>query len=400
MPTVNEDLRDAMVRHQVNLQRYSAGVVKKIVELLNDVEEDLVAQITRRLRSVQGLDSPKDVERLEQLLEGITDLRESAVTGASKALQGELESLALAEPRLFAHQLETVRPVILDLAMPAAEKLKQLVKSQPFQGRTLKQWAQSLLSSDLARIDNEIRLGIAAGEDSATIARRIVGSARLKGTDGITQITRQNAEAISRTAINFISNAARREFILANKDLIDEEVYVATLDSRTTPVCRSLDGNRYAVGKGPVPPLHFGCRSTRIPVLNGKVLGNRPFKASTEEQLLREFAQANNLDKVPSSRDALPFGLKGKFDDFGAARVREMTGRVPAVTTYQEWLETQPKWFQDDVLGPTRAKLFRDGKLTLDKFVNRAGDELNLSELARNQAEAFRAAGLDPGDFT
>jgi len=34
---------------------------------------------------------------------------------------------------------------------------------------------------------------------------------------------------------------------------------------------------------------------------------------------------------------------------------------VPADMTYYEWLKTQPKEFQDDVLGKTRGKLFREG---------------------------------------
>lgn len=388
-----------MVRHQVDLQRYSAGVVAKVVALLNGTEQDLADQIRTRLANSKGLDSPADVRRLEQLLESLEDLRRSAFGDVTKALTGELEALSVAEPRLFAHQLDTTSPVILDLALPGINQLKAIVRSRPFEGRTLKGWSQSLLDADLARIESQIRLGLAQGEDSATIARRIVGSARLKGVDGVTQITRQNAEAITRTAINFIANQARREFLLANKEHFSEEAYLAVLDSRTTPICRSLDGNLYEVGKGPIPPLHFSCRSTRVPVFDGNVLGNRPMKASTEKQLLREFTEANGLEGT-TTRDGLPFGTKSKFDEFARRRVRELTGTVPAATTYQEWLTSQPKWFQDDVLGPTRGKLFREGGLDLPKFVNRQGDQLTLAELARNQAQAFRAAGLDPGDFT
>lgn len=91
--------------------------------------------------------------------------------------------------------------------------------------------------------------------------------------------------------------------------------------------------------------------------------------------------------------------MKGSFDEFSRRRIRELTGRVPAKMTYQEWLTTQPATFQDDVLGKTRGKLFRKGGLTLDKFVNQAGDEIPLSDLARLHAEAFRAAGLDPVGF-
>ena len=76
-----------------------------------------------------------------------------------------------------------------------------------------------------------------------------------------------------------------------------------------------------------------------------------------------------------------------------------MTGRVPAKVTYQQWLTRQSNQFQDDVLGKTKGILFRKGGLRLDKFVNRRGDELTLSQLATTQAKAFRSAGLNPENF-
>ncbi|MBD4209942.1 hypothetical protein GUH47_29065, partial [Xanthomonas citri pv. citri] len=99
------------------------------------------------------------------------------------------------------------------------------------------------------------------------------------------------------------------------------------------------------------------------------------------------------------SRDQLQRGTKGEYDKWARARVRQLTGTVPAKTTYQTWLKGQSVEFQNDVLGITRAKLFRDGGLQLDQFVNRAGDQINLKDLARKEASAFRAAGLNPDDY-
>ena len=71
-----------------------------------------------------------------------------------------------------------------------------------------------------------------------------------------------------------------------------------------------------------------------------------------------------------------------------------MDGQVPADMTYQDWLRKQPASRQDDILGVTKGKLFRQGGLTLDRFVDRAGRELNLTELRKKNAEAFAKAGL------
>ena len=396
--TANIALRDAIVRHQIYLQRLAKGINAKVQAVLNETEDDLARMIRERLANAAGLDTPADVRRMQYLLQLIEASRGDLFEKLDEVWHQELTDLAKAEPKHFAQQLDVTSPVVLDLITPDARRLAAIVKAKPFEGKTLRAWAQTIADSDITRMKKAIQQGMAAGEDSATIARRIVGTAKLKGTDGMTQITRNNAEAITRTAVNFVSNAARQEFLRDNKAYFDEELYVATLDSRTTPICRSLDGNIYAVNKGPIPPMHFGCRSTRVPVFDGTAIGSRPTRNFTEQQLLREFGKAQGI-KAPTSRDDLPHGTKGKFDAFSRKRIRELTGSTPAATTYQEWLETQAPAIQDDILGKTKGKLFREGGLTLDKYVGRDGDELTLHELAQTQAKAFRAAGLNPEDY-
>jgi hypothetical protein len=140
------------------------------------------------------------------------------------------------------------------------------------------------------------------------------------------------------------------------------------------------------------------CRSLRLPVIGEGPISERPARPFTERQLLGEYAEENGLGKV-TSRDKLPRGHKGAYDEFARKRKRELTGRVPAATSYDRWLRDQPASFQDDVLGKTKAQLFRKGELTLDRFVHRTGDELTLKELAQREADAFRRAGLNPEDY-
>lgn len=397
--SANRALFDAMVRHQIYLLRLSGHVRNRIFALLNATEEDIARQIRDRLRNAAGgLDTPAEVRRLETLLRIIRNTRTRAWAQVDEAWVEEALAIANAEPEALKRMVTLAAPVVIEAQLPSPSALRAIVMSRPFEGRTLRQWASSIMAEDLRRIENAIRMGMVAGEPSTVIARRVVGTARLNGLDGVTEITRRNAEAITRTAVNHISNLARAEFIKANSDLFEEEQFVATLDARTTPVCRANDGERFPVGKGPMPPLHFNCRSLRVPALLDDALGNRPAKPVTERMLLREFAKEHGI-KAPTSRADLPYGTKGAFDEFARRRIRELTGQIPAKTTYQEWLSRQSAEFQDDVLGPTRAKLFRDGGLTLQKFVNRRGDELTLAELARREASAFRAAGLDPDDY-
>ena len=135
-----------------------------------------------------------------------------------------------------------------------------------------------------------------------------------------------------------------------------------------------------------------------MPIIDGEVIGLRPERPFTERQIVREFSRERGLGTL-SERAQLPRGTRGDYDAFRRRRIRDLTGRVPARVTYREWLARQSAEFQDDVLGETRGALFRRGGLSIDRFVDRRDALVPLRELARREAAAFRAAGLDPERF-
>lgn len=393
----NQELFDAIVRNQIFLLRLQGTVRDEIIDLLNKTERDLAEQIVRRLIRHKG-PATLGTRKLQLLEKYIKTQRAKTFADVTATWVQSAVDVANNEAATAASFIKTASPVVVELSLPTASQLKGIVNSNPFEGRTLKQWADSLEKQDTQRILDQIRIGLVQGEDSRVIARRIVGSARLNGRDGATQITRRHAEAITRTAILHIANATREELYLENSNIIDRERYVATLDSRTTPICRSLDGKIYPLGKGPKPPIHWNCRSIRIPFFDGEALGNRPARAFTQKQLVREFSAQNGLGKL-TRRSKLPRGYKGLYDEFERRRIRELTSIVPSNVDYTTWLSRQTVQFQDDILGPTRGKLFRKGGLELDKFVDASGDNFTLGDLARKHREAFIAAGLEPEDF-
>lgn len=342
--------------------------------------------------------SQSNLRRADRVFKAIQRIRGDAWDESATLLRQSMLDLVGNEVDFTTGAIRTVSPVILEFAIPPAPVLKSLVTTRPFEGRLLKEWSQSMRRSDLRRIEDTIKTGVIQGFSSRTIARNVVGTRAIRGRNGATQATRHDVDAIVRTATNHFSNQARNEVFLLNQDIVQEEQYVATLDSRTTPVCRSLDGTRYPVGEGRFPPVHVNCRSLRVAVIDGELLGNRPANPATQSMLLREFTEQRGLSRVRSRAD-LPRGNKTAFDKFKRKRVRELIGNVPAKTTYQEWIKNQSREFQDDVLGKTKARLFRTGQVNLSKFVNRSGDELTLSQLAQSDAAAFRAAGLDPEVF-
>ena len=389
---VNEEWLDAIIRHQIGLLRVSGRIRKRIQEILDATETDIAQQIHKRLS--RGL----SVSRQESLIRAIKAIRREAWQQAAQVWREEILDIARAEPEFLAAAIKTVSPVQLDLVLPAAALLRSAVTTQPFEGQVLSSWAKNIAQADIRRIESAIRIGVTQGESIPTIASRVVGTVRQRGKDGVTEISRRQAQGITRTAVIAVTNAAKREFYKANADIFTEELYVATLDFRTTPICRSLDGKKFPIGEGPLPPLHFNCRSVRVAAINGTALGTRPQRQFTQQQLLREFSAQQQIP-TPNSRAGLPRGTKTAFDKFARKRIRQLTGRVDARVTYQDWLKRQSHEFQEEILGKIRARLFRRGGLTLDKFVNRKGDELTLAQLAQRDADAFWAAGLNPEDF-
>lgn len=390
--TANEELRDALIRHQTYLLRYSGALRNRLWAILDRTEEDINDKIRSRLAGNEGLRTPVEFRRLEALVDSIEKIRAPAWAEVNEELKNEMVLLAQHEAITVNGIVTVTMPTQIDTVMPSARLLRAIATARPFHGSILGEWAADMQADDLRRIHAQIQNGMVAGEPMDVIARRVVG------LEGTAEMTRRQVQAIVRTAVMHVSNSARSAWFQENADIVQEERFVATLDSRTTPICRANDGKQFELGKGPVPPLHFNCRSLRIAAIDGTLLGDRPAKPFVEKELLSEYGQANGLGDIKSRND-LPHGTKGDYDKWKRGRIRELVGPVPASTTYNEWLKGQSKTFQDDTLGQTKAKLFRDGGLSLDKFVNRQGDELTLSQLAGKHADAFRAAGLNPGDF-
>jgi len=397
MPTANEDLRDAFLRHQIFLMQGVGTINKDVIGILDKSEADMLTQVRKQTsRSGDKITKANQV-RLARLQDSITAIRGEAWDNVKKEWNVEAFQLLNEQQEFLASSFETVSPTVVNIATVAPPLLRSIVTTHPFEGKTLKEWADTVKRADLARIMDQVKIGMVQGESSEQIARRIVGTVGQRGRNGVTQISRRNAAAITRTMVNDFSNQANQTFFQENRDLIQFEVYTATLDSRTTPICQSLDGKRFPVGEGAVPPLHFACRSVRIPVLDPDSLTgvDRPFKAFTEKGLLDEFTRNNKLKRV-SSRKKLPRGFKGRFDKFARKRAKQLTGNVPASMSYQDWLKTQSPAFQDQILGKTKGQLFRQGGLTLDKFVDKRFNPVTISQLRTLNQEAFKKAGLVP----
>ena len=362
--TANEKLLHYQLMHSHYLERFNASEVKRIDaflrgEVMPDIFGKLVAKL-ERIRS-RGYDSAvESTQRWQSLHESITAIIDSGVSELRKSSVSEMKVLSKYEADWQVKALERAVPAEIGLSfeMPSPEVLRELVSERPIAGKNVGEWWDDLTVDTTKRIEREVRVGLAEGQSVPDIAKRITGTADLKGTDGVFEITNRHAKAIVRNSSIHVSNQARQEVYKANSDVVREEQWIATLDLRTCPTCGSRDGKRFPVGEGPMPPAHppgpsgGACRCARTPVV---------------KSLNEIFAEA---------------GSKRRFKDFGATTRASMNGQVPSTTSYSQWLNELDAEELSEALGASRAKLFTDGELSLDRMVDQSGRALTLEQIA------------------
>jgi len=359
MPAVNERLQDQAVDRAIDLQRYSNGVVHRMIAVLNRSDARLSAALAEALLKMDR--ASFTVERLERLLADVRKINAAAYAQVMGELRPEMEGLAGVESRYQRSALRQAVPPAVQLQYPIAgasvEQVYAAALARPFQGRLLSGWASNLEASRLRLIQNAVRQGFVEGQTAAEIVRKVTGTKALKFADGVLAIPRRELMAVVQTALSHTAQVARQAFYDANADLIKAVKWTSTLDSRTSPQCRIRDGLEYTADRAHKPighavpwgdgpgRLHFNCRSTSSPITKS----------------WRELGI--DADELPASTRA------------------SMDGQVPGDLTYAQWLAKQPVARQEEVLGARRAALFRAG-VPMEKFYNDKGQWLTLEQLA------------------
>lgn len=321
--------------------------------------------VTRELQGLAELQTEFVEEQIRLALSGgVVDARELLPSQTSALAQVNTVQVA---PN-FAATVATVDPTDLNFTLPGTGGFN-LTAAQGAaitlpNGDVVSKSFRGLAESQAQRFNTIVRTGILTGEPTPQIARRLIGSlnfgqlaktARQQALAGgeLTKMADHQVLTIVRTSVQQVANAASEQVYKANTDITKKYRYVATLDSRTSAICRSLDGKEFEYGKGPEPPVHFNCRSTTIPIIDYEGLGIPPPDWGTG----------------PSQRASAEGPVKGS-------------------TTYGKWLNGQPKAYQSEVFrSERRAAYFR-------KLSNKYGPQDALSRMVREDGSEVTLAQL------
>lgn len=357
---VDPIMYDAEVRHQVLLERLKTGEVAKFAPFLKEMDQVIRDRLSR------GELTEFSRDRLERLLETVDGLLLDILDRYKDELKADLVDIAQYEATFEASALRQVSGSLFEAVVPAISQIRSAVLTNPLSvrgadgGKLLEPFIQGWASTERARVVNAIRQGFFEGQTNSQIIKAIRGTQALQYKDGILAITDRNASTIVRTAVQHVATQARMETLKENSDVVVGVKWVSTLDQRTSNQCKSLDGTVFPLDSGPRPPLHPNCRSSVIAL--------------------------TRLSEL-FSKDATR-----------AAKGAEGRGQVDASLSYYDWLKSQPASFQDEALGKARAKLFRDGGLSPERFaelqLGRNFKPLSLAQMRALEPLAFERAGL------
>lgn len=334
-------LAEILTRHQIFLQRYAAGKVKDLNPIIENLRKIIIKELSLfDLADLILLDSI--ISQLEEIL----ILESSSVVDF---INLTTEEIGVYESGFYNKALSGVVSVSVQaptnalIIGAATTKPMRLISGGSIKRLTISEAAKEFSKGMAKEVANTLRTGIVNGLTQQQITKMV--------SDTVKTRSRKQAATLTRTVINHVTAQARQ---VINTEVFGdyEDLFIATLDSNTTITCAGFDDQSFKQGEGPRPPLHYGCRSLRVA-------------------------------KIPPEL-ALP-----GFEGVRPTVVDGQASQVSAKTTYSGFLKAQSKEFQDEVLGVERAKLFRSGEVTLDKFTDDDGRVLTLDELRQRESLTF-----------
>jgi SPP1 gp7 family putative phage head morphogenesis protein len=353
---VSKKLISLETRRAVMVERAKAGIIR---DKVSPQLRQLAATIRARLE--RGDMTALTRSRQQKLLADIGEIMAIGLQLITGAARQDMLALAVEESKFEAKALNTITPDSFESVVPAASQIRASVLAAPLSvrgtdaGRLLDPWIKSWSAFQVGQVQGVITQGFYEGRTNAQMINSVVGTMSAQYRDGDFARIKRSAEALVRTGVQHTASVARAETLKENG--VDKYEWIATLDGRTSDQCQALDGQKFTFGEGPLPPIHPNCRSSITAVLPEGF------------EFLREDATRASID-----------------------------GPVSADLSYYDWLKTQPAGFQDEALGNSWGKLFRDGGVSSQEFGKlRLGKDfkpITLADLATKDPILFDRAGL------
>lgn len=340
---------DGAISQQLKLLRLAAGERRAVLAILTRLQEDVSQRAGLAVQESTVFGRGRESQLYGEVERAIAGAYREVTARHIETLRGLGEWVADQEAESLRVYLEPI-PAPPPVVLPLAGKLAALADDALVMGAPTAEWWSRQEVATMEAFRDAVRVGVAGGETGRQIARRVSEALG---------VTLRNAEALARTGVASVANAARLATWRENSDIIKGIEQVSTLDGRTTLICAAYSGAKWDLDGKPAfgtpshlkfnggPPRHWRCRSTTVPIT----------------KTFRELGA--DIDEPPEGKRA----AEG--------------GPVSESTTFDAWLSARDELEQDKQLGKGRAALWRAGKISLSDLVSGTGRELTLEQLKR-----------------
>jgi hypothetical protein len=343
--SVNRDLADEVLTVHLRVARVGAATRQSALRVLALLEQDLAEAIMAADPTAPGLLRARQLILRQLRDEDFRPLIQTRYAAMTQLAEDATARLVVFEAQQTAALLSAVITIDIErqaeaeagLLRQAREALIPAVTTTQELSATASTWWTRQAVNLEQRLFDQINVGIVQGEPVADLVRRVRGTKAQGYTDGVMELSRRDATRLVRTQLASVENTAQLAIYDAHAESLEAVLWLSTLDSRTSLICIARSGLRYTVPEHePIghdvvflggPPAHWLCRSVLIPVVAG---GGRV------------------LDE-----------------------------------TFSQFLARRGPAFQDELLGPARARMYRSGALSSLKMLLDAatGRPLTLDEL-------------------
>lgn len=394
MTTANEKIFDEMAKHSLYIQKVSAAIRNNIISAVDatngDVKKVIAAnsEITQLRRTTK-----KYATAVQKLNRDIAKARRAGWIQAETESIDDFARLIEIEQRFIDKTIKESLPFEITTKTVPPSVNTNLLAYGNWKGATAEGWFRNWREKDLRRVTSTIVDGFAQNQTQGQIERTLFGTKKQKYRDGVVNGTRIDAERLSRTIVNGITNDAKMEYYARNADILKGLMYDAIFDGRTTPYCIDRGGKVYPMDKLEPINVHYMCRSQYVPVVDGVgVLGSKPtvggvnFRQSAKESYIaRQRKRGLSSKKAAKKWSNLSSGYKEQLAlEKRRAYGKKVVGSVPAKTTGEAWFRKQSAKFQDQILGKDVGKLYRKKRLSMsDVLRENSTRPMKISELER-----------------
>lgn len=376
--TPSDPIINGFATHTINLLRVAAGFRAKAWNVLTKLQKTLVGAVSNATSLNQRSRMAAFLQQTNASIKAGYDI----LTG--QQLDG-LTEIAILEAPATAEIIGSAMGANVVSVAVSESQLAAVVNGKNILGHSAADWWAGQSVQLQQRFTGAMQQGVLLGESTQQLVNRVRGTAANNFKDGIMEVSRRDAASLVRTSVISTSNAARQVTLEGMQDVVKGLQWVATLDLRTSEICRALDGCAWSLpGYEPIPgpkgekawpgvTAHWQCRSTQVPVLR-----------SWEELSGKKLPSLNDqeLESAVKKKLAARGMNQSQIDAYQARSRASMDGQVHESTTFDDWLKSKSDKQVDDVLGPGRAELWDRGKgLTVSEMTDQSNRPLTLDQL-------------------